>query len=140
MNPGRVVERFMAAAALVRLPGRNRSIEYNHTPKQVADALVKNPVVYIQDPAGFIDPKELARDVVERVSTSFILESRKADRAGNKPWAAALDETSREVEKHLSVMVQPIKSPRSGDAGWRVFTRPTVASLWQKAEALTREE
>lgn len=141
MSPERVMERFLIAAApLVKLPGRNKSVEYNYVPKMVADFLVRSPVVFIQDPAGFIDAQELARDVVQRVSMSFMLESRGAERAGNQPWAAALNEMAKEAEKHLDVAAEPVKSPKSGQTGWKVTTRPSLAALWRKAEHLARGE
>lgn len=141
MSPERVAERYLLAAApLVTLPGRNKSVEYNYVPKMVADFLVRSPVVYIKDPAGFIDARGLARDVVQRVSTSFTLESRGAERAGNQPWAAALNEMAKEAERHLDVAVEPVKSPKSGQTGWKVTARPSLASLWRKAEHLAHGE
>lgn len=141
MSPDRVVERFMIAAApLITLPGRNRSLEYMFVPKRVSTGLVKSPVVYIHDPAGFIDPKELARDVVLQVSTSFTLESRGAARAGNAAWAAALTKMAQEVERNLAVQVEAITSPKSNEKGWRVSSRPAVKALWHRAEELARED
>lgn len=141
MTPERVTERYLIAAApLVKLPGRNKSVEYNHVPKMVADYLERAPVVYIQDPAGFVDPRKLAQDVVQRVSMRFMLESRDAERKLNGPWASAMAEMAKEAEERLNVIVEPVTSPKSGEKGWRVTARPDLRSFWQKAEYLARGE
>lgn len=141
MSIERILDRYLTAAApMVILPGRNRSVEYNNVPGQVAAYLEKSPVVYIQDEAGFIEAKQLAQDVVQKVALRLMLDSRKAEQGENSPLAAALVQVAKEAEKHLDVMVTSVTSPKSGKKGWKVMTRPEIGALRQKAEYMARGE
>lgn len=133
----RVAARYLSAAApYLVLPGRNRSMEYNPLPGKVAEYLMENPVVYVQDEAGFVDPKKLARDVVEKVSMHIMLDSREAERDGNTVWASALVEVAKDVEQSLDVKVSPVTSPKTGKAGWRIVSKPEVRDMLQEAEQM----
>jgi len=141
MTPPRVVARFLEAAApFLILPGRNRSVEYNHVPGLIATYLEKGPVCFIQDEAGFIRPDELAKDVVRVTSTRMFIKSREAERGENLPLAAALAAGAKDAEKHLDVVVAPIVSPKTGKKGWKVTARPEVRDLYQKVEYQARGE
>lgn len=129
LHAERVASRYLLAAApYLVLPGRNRSTEYNPLPGKLAQSLMENPVVYVQDEAGFVDPKKLAHDVVEKISMILMLDSREAQNS-NPLWADALAQAAEDVERRLAVKVMPVTSPKTGKKGWKVFAKPEVKDM-----------
>jgi hypothetical protein len=126
------------SAPYLTLPGRNRSTEYNALPGRLAAMLMDEPVVFVKDDAGFVDPDELARDVREKVVTRLMVEASEARREGNERWAAAITQVAKDADRHLDVEVTSVRSPRTGSPGWKVTSRPLVSTLLQRAEYMAR--
>ena len=136
-SPALIARRYLLAATpYIVLPEDASSTEISMLPAKIGRLLwQENDFVYVQDDAGFIDPKKLARGIVLDVRGRFLALSHEADQNLDEIEAKVFAEAAKNIERHLDVDVKPVVSPKTGKKGWKVSTSPKVADVGTEVEA-----